>query len=99
MYYKPLLTTLIAGLFITPLIAPLAQASVSADEAAKLRTTLTPLGAEKAANKDGSIPSWEGGLTRPRQATKMATRARTCFLLKNQCCPSTPRTWRSLMPS
>lgn len=64
MYYKPLLTTLIAGLFITPLIAPLAQAAVSADEAAKLKTTLTPLGAEKAANKDGSIPSWEGGLTK-----------------------------------
>jgi hypothetical protein len=41
-----------------------ANAGVSADEAAKLKTTLTPLGAEKAGNKDGSIPPWEGGLTK-----------------------------------
>ncbi|MBI3367276.1 MAG: DUF1329 domain-containing protein [Burkholderiales bacterium] len=41
----------------------LAVAAVPADEAAKLKTTLTPLGAEKAANKDGSIPAWSGGLT------------------------------------
>jgi hypothetical protein len=40
-----------------------ALAAVSADEAAKLKTELTPLGAEKAANKDGSIPAWTGGLT------------------------------------
>ncbi|MBT0961183.1 DUF1329 domain-containing protein [Denitromonas iodatirespirans] len=37
------------------------QAAVSADEAAALKTTLTPLGAEKAGNKDGSIPAWTGG--------------------------------------
>ncbi len=39
-----------------------AQAKVSADEAAKLGTTLTPIGAEKAGNKEGTIPAWEGGL-------------------------------------
>lgn len=39
----------------------LAVASVSADEAAQLKTTLTPLGGEKAGNKDGSIPAWSGG--------------------------------------
>ena len=39
-------------------------AAVSADEAAKLKTTLTPLGAEKAGNKDGSIPAWTGGYTK-----------------------------------
>ena len=43
------------------LAAPLAQAAMSAEEAAKLKTTLTPLGAERAGNKDGSIPPWEGG--------------------------------------
>ncbi|MEO6662828.1 MAG: DUF1329 domain-containing protein [Rubrivivax sp.] len=43
------------------LAAPLAQAAVSAEEAAKLKTTLTPLGAERAGNKDGSIPPWDGG--------------------------------------
>lgn len=41
-----------------------AAAAVSAEEAAKLKTTLTPLGGEKAGNKDGSIPAWEGGLTK-----------------------------------
>ncbi|WP_310462641.1 DUF1329 domain-containing protein [Sphaerotilus sp.] len=42
-----------------------ANAGVSADEAAKLKTELTPLGGEKAGNKDGSIPAWTGGLTTP----------------------------------
>ncbi len=42
-----------------------AMAAVSADEAAQLGQTLTPIGAEKAGNADGSIPPWEGGLTQP----------------------------------
>src|SRR5206468_11090283 len=42
-----------------------AQAAVSADEAGKLKTVLTPLGGEKAGNKDGSIPAWTGGYTTP----------------------------------
>ncbi|MEA3393206.1 MAG: DUF1329 domain-containing protein [Pseudomonadota bacterium] len=42
-----------------------ALAGVSADEAARLKRDLTPLGAERAANKDGSIPAWTGGLTTP----------------------------------
>lgn len=41
-----------------------ALAAVSPDEAAKLKTTLTPMGAEKAGNADGSIPAWTGGLTK-----------------------------------
>jgi hypothetical protein len=40
-----------------------AMAAVPADEAAKLKTELTPLGAEKTGNKDGSIPAWTGGYT------------------------------------
>ena len=57
----PLRATAIATALL--LGAP-ALAGVSADEAAKLKTTLTPLGAEKAGNKDGSIPAWDGGLTK-----------------------------------
>jgi hypothetical protein len=38
-------------------------AAVSADEAAKLKSELTPLGGVKAANADGSIPEWTGGQT------------------------------------
>lgn len=37
-----------------------AMAAVSVQEAAQLKTTLTPLGAERAANKDGTIPEWTG---------------------------------------
>jgi len=44
-----------------PLTMPAAAAT--AEEAAKLKTELTPLGGERAANKDGSIPAWEGGST------------------------------------
>ncbi|HXG29495.1 MAG TPA: DUF1329 domain-containing protein [Nevskiales bacterium] len=36
-----------------------ALAKVSPEEAAKLGTTLTPVGAEKAGNADGSIPEWK----------------------------------------
>jgi hypothetical protein len=42
-----------------------AYASVSAQQAEQLRTTLTPLGAEKAGSKDGLIPAWTGGYTTP----------------------------------
>lgn len=40
-----------------------AQAAVSPQEAAKLGTSLTRTGAEQAANSDGSIPAYAGGLT------------------------------------
>jgi len=49
---------------VTVLAAPLTHAAVSADDAAKLKTTLTPLGAERAGNADGSIPAWDGGMTK-----------------------------------
>jgi hypothetical protein len=39
------------------------HAAVSAEEAAQLGRSLTPLGAEPGPNADGSIPAWEGGLT------------------------------------
>lgn len=40
-----------------------AQAAVTAEESAKLKSELTPLGAERAGNADGSIPAWSGGYT------------------------------------
>ncbi len=42
-----------------------AGAAISASEADRLGKDLTPLGAEKAGNEDGSIPAWEGGITKP----------------------------------
>jgi len=56
--------SMLAGVIIG---AP-ATAAVSAAEAAKLGNELTPLGAEKAGNSDGSIPAWDGGLTSATQA-------------------------------
>ena len=58
------LVLIVAGVAIG---AP-AMAAVSAAEAAKLGAELTPLGAVKAGNADGSIPAWEGGLTSAAQA-------------------------------
>ncbi len=48
--------------FLLSLFAASVMAAVSPDEAAKLGTTLTPFGAEKAGNADGTIPAWTGGL-------------------------------------
>lgn len=42
-----------------------AHAAVSADEAKALGSTLTAIGAEKAANRDGTIPAYNGGNATP----------------------------------
>ena len=41
-----------------------AYAELAAADLAKLGTTLTPMGAEKAANAAGTIPAWDGGITK-----------------------------------
>jgi len=48
---------------LAAIIAGQAQAAVSADEAAKLGVSLTAVGAQMAANADGSIPAYTGGQT------------------------------------
>lgn len=48
------------GVLALSLLAANVMAAVSPDEANKLGTSLTPLGAEKAGNADGSIPAWTG---------------------------------------
>jgi hypothetical protein len=48
-------------------VAP-AWAAISAQEAARLGADLTPLGAEKAGNADGTIPEWTGGIKSPADA-------------------------------
>ena len=64
MYKKATLGVVLVGVMLG---APQgALAAVSAEEAAKLRNgTLTPMGAERAGNADGSIPPWDGGITKP----------------------------------
>lgn len=43
--------------------SPLALAAVAAPEAELLKSTLTPMGAERAGNAAGTIPAWSGGFT------------------------------------
>ena len=58
---RTLIALAIAGL----LASNSAIARLSASDAARLGADLTPTGAEQAANADGSIPAWTGGLTQP----------------------------------
>jgi hypothetical protein len=73
----PNLTSLHGALRAASMVATLAALlfsvdarAATAEEAALLKTTLTPMGAERAGNKDGSIPEWTGGLTTPTAGFK-----------------------------
>lgn len=59
------------GALLTPLYG---MAETSAAEAAKLKGELTPFGAQKAGNKDGSIPAWTGGFITPIAGDKAGGR-------------------------
>ena len=53
------------GVMTAAINAGTVMAKVSSEEAAKLGNELTPIGAEKAGNADGSIPEWTGGVDIP----------------------------------
>nr|WP_081663889.1 DUF1329 domain-containing protein [Pseudomonas resinovorans] len=53
-----------AGCIGLGLLATQALAAVPADQVARLGADLTPMGAERAGNADGSIPAWTGGLAK-----------------------------------
>ena len=61
----------IAGLVALSMMAGGAFAAVSPEQAARLGKDLTPVGAEMAGNADGTIPKWEGGITRPPAGFKV----------------------------
>ena len=54
-----------AALVLGCVLASHASAELAADQVARLGADLTPLGAERAGNADGSIPEWSGGITEP----------------------------------
>ncbi|MDD3762557.1 MAG: DUF1329 domain-containing protein [Nevskiales bacterium] len=56
--------SLAAALLLTAWLVPATPAlpAVTEDQAQALGKTLTPIGAERAGNADGSIPEWTGGL-------------------------------------
>lgn len=58
---KLMLQTNVAAICL--LWAGTAFSAVNVEDAKKLGTTLTPFGAEKAGNADGSIPAYEGGIS------------------------------------
>jgi len=51
-------------------IASSAGAKMTSEEIARLGKDLTPLGAEKGGNADGTIPAWDGGITTPPEGYK-----------------------------
>lgn len=59
---RTLLPFVLAGLAALTLV-PVLHAAPSAADLERLDKDLTPVGAERAGNKDGSIPAWTGGLT------------------------------------
>jgi hypothetical protein len=61
---NPAFTASIVAFALAAATHGVAQAAVSADEAAQLGKTLTPMGAEKAGNAAGTIPVWDGGLSK-----------------------------------
>ena len=52
------------------------RAEVTAEEAAALGSTLTPIGAERSGNASGTIPAWTGGITVPPPGYKPGDRHR-----------------------
>ena len=64
MRINPKITLGLALVFVVATATPV-WAGLSPDEIAKLGTELTPMGAIKAGNEDGTIPAWDGGLTEP----------------------------------
>ncbi len=58
-------TLRLLGATIALVFAAGVQGAVPQAQADRLGKDLTPVGAEKAGNKDGTIPEWTGGITRP----------------------------------
>ena len=57
--------TILSAAVLVGLASSMVEAKVSGEQAAQLGNTLTPIGAQQAANADGSIPAWDGGITKP----------------------------------
>jgi hypothetical protein len=55
----------VAAVALTASLTGWTHAAVTAEEAGRLGTTLTAVGAEQGANNDGSIPAYAGGLATP----------------------------------
>jgi hypothetical protein len=91
-------TTVLAASFAA-IFSGAAFAAVSADEAKQLGTTLTAVGAEKAGNKDGTIPEYTGGIKAPADF-KAGSGFRPIRSRARSLASSSPaRTWRRMPTS
>jgi len=63
-FTKTRLALLLSSALTLSVASSFSVAAVSADQAAQLGQQLTPIGAEKAGNADGTIPAWNGGLSK-----------------------------------
>lgn len=80
-------------------MASAVQAGVTADQAARLGKDLTPVGAETAGNKDGTIPAWTGGITRPPAGYRAGMFHPDPFAADKPLFAITRRTRRTTRPS
>jgi hypothetical protein len=62
--FRPRIVGVALALAFTATLSVTASAAVSEQDAARLGKDLTPVGAEKAASKDGAVPAWDGGMTK-----------------------------------
>ncbi len=58
-------TMLVLAMAISPAVAKISQEQIG-----RLQKDLTPLGAERAGNQEGTIPPWTGGITEPPPSYK-----------------------------
>lgn len=56
---------LLSAICVGVLLSQQLSAAITKDEAERLRSDLTPVGAERAGNADGSIPAWTGEAIKP----------------------------------
>ncbi|NNK31658.1 MAG: DUF1329 domain-containing protein [Xanthomonadales bacterium] len=62
---RTLIPVLLIGLFAGKFLSPDAWAGARPDQVHRLQEDLTPVGAERRGNADGTIPEWTGGITEP----------------------------------
>ena len=68
---KTLILQFAAGAALALALAVPSAAEISSGDIARLGKDLTPLGAEKAGNAEGTIPEWTGGITKPPPGYKL----------------------------
>ena len=61
---------LLGGTFLLVCVSSAGWAKLTSEEIDRLGKDLTPMGAEKAGNADGTIPEWTGGIQSPPDAYK-----------------------------